>query len=104
MANRDYPLAPTFKPGPGKPKKTPVNFDPSSGIKKPKKTAVKKELTPEEMGVISRSQRNQSILEGFRAKGVSDYNMKGIVEKARLSRDSSNAIMRNARGPAKKSM
>ena len=102
MANRDYPLAPTFKPGPGNPKRSKINFNPPPASKKPKKTAVKKELTPEEIAVISRAQKNQSVLEGFRNKGITDYNMKNMVEKARLSRDSSDAIIRNSRGPAKK--
>lgn len=96
MANRDYPLAPTFKPGPGNPKRSRLKFD-RSPVKKdsmPKKTAVKKELTPEEIAVISRSQKNQSVLGGFRNKG--------IVEKAKLSRDSSNDIIRYSSGPAKK--
>jgi hypothetical protein len=82
MANRDYPLAPTFKPGPGKPKKTPVNFNPPS---------VKKESTPKEMSKPASKVKPENVLENYR--------MKGVVSKSKLPRESGNSC-----GPSKKSM
>jgi len=86
MANRDYPLAPTYTNGPGKP---------------PKK-GVKRSLTAEESGIVTRSQKNKAAVQEARSKGVTDYNMKDLVRKADASRDSANVVMKNAWGSLKK--
>lgn len=97
MANRDYPLAPTYmNGGDDNSKKLRKQTKPSPDARKPKKDPVKRELTPQEMEVVTRAQKNKAAVEQARAKGVTDYNMKDLIKRSEASRDSVNVVMRNA--------
>lgn len=87
MANRDYPLAPTYPKMPGKPsKRSTANFNPSP---------VKKDSMPKKM--------NKPAVENAKYENIlDDYKTKGISSKAKSPRDSES--MKSSRGPSKKSM
>ena len=71
---------------------------PSPDAKKPKKESVKRELTPQEMEVVTRAQKNKAAVDQARAKGVTDYNMKDLIKRSEASRDSTNVIYQKAWG------
>jgi hypothetical protein len=87
MANRDYPLAPTYPKVPGKPaKRSTANFNPSP---------VKKDSMPKKM--------NNPAVENVKYENVlDDYKTKAISSKAKTQKGTED--MRSSRGPSKKSM
>lgn len=87
MANRDYPLAPTYPKVPGKPaKRSTANFNPSP---------VKKDSMPKKM--------NKPAVENVKYENVlDDYKTKAISSKAKTQKGTED--MRSSRGPSKKSM
>jgi hypothetical protein len=85
MANRDYPLAPTYMKSKGE---------------EPKKK--KRELTPEEQGVITRKQKNQAVVNELKSKGANTSTLAPYLKKVQMSTDSANVVMKNAWGSLKK--
>ena len=102
MANRDYPLAPTYMNGGDPPKKLRKQVTPSPDARKPKKAPVKSELTPEQMAIISRSHKATSDVQQARAKGVKDYDMPVLIKRMQASSDSANVVRQQAWGTPKK--
>lgn len=96
MANRDYPLAPTYMNGGDPPKKLRKQTAPSPDARKPKKDPENKPLTPEQMAVISRSHKATSDVQQMRAKGVRDSDMPILVKRMQASSDSANVIRQQA--------
>jgi hypothetical protein len=102
MANRDYPLAPTYmNGGDDNSKKLRKQTKPSPDARKPKKESVKRELTPEEMGVITRKQKNQATVSELKSKGVSASTLAPYLKKLQMSTDSANVVYQKAWGPKK---
>ena len=102
--NRDYPLAPTYMNGGGEDpvkKKLRKQVTPSPDARKPKRDTVKRELTPEEMGVITRKQKNQATVGELKAKGVSASTLAPYLKRLQMSTDSANVVYQKAWGPKK---
>jgi hypothetical protein len=74
---------------------------PSPDARKPKRDTVKRELTPEEMGVITRKQKNQATVGELKSKGVSASTLAPYLKRLQMSTDSANVVYQKAWGPKK---